>query len=362
MALIDCPNCGKKISDKSEKCISCGYSFLNKNKKNKLLFTVFGIIVFLSIIAWIIVLIMCKDKTKKTLNNNTVDSVEEVTEPVTVTETEEITESESDIEENELENKKQIFSEISDNVMQVDEIVTDILNDMKCGSDVDYYYNVFVGAKNDLKTASTCLEDAYDLCGDIPEFSVLKTRIRVAKNSLPMSVSSNSSDAVIELLNDMEQFCYDLADVEDEMADLAREFGGNVKKKSDKKELVTDLSDKVIPWEISDILINFSEDDNYNDYYDLCNVSQIYFHFDIINGPKNEGIKILTKGYYPTGEYFENQLDGYQYVGANCWFYMEYKDNNTGRLVNFPPGKAVVDFYNAETGEYLGGKTVYVIQ
>lgn len=29
MSLINCPECGKEISDKSEKCIHCGYPIRN---------------------------------------------------------------------------------------------------------------------------------------------------------------------------------------------------------------------------------------------------------------------------------------------------------------------------------------------
>ena len=33
MALIDCPECGRKISDKSEICIGCGFPILDYLKK-----------------------------------------------------------------------------------------------------------------------------------------------------------------------------------------------------------------------------------------------------------------------------------------------------------------------------------------
>lgn len=33
MALIQCPNCGKQISDKASKCVYCGYEFISKEKK-----------------------------------------------------------------------------------------------------------------------------------------------------------------------------------------------------------------------------------------------------------------------------------------------------------------------------------------
>lgn len=35
MALIKCPECGKEISDKAEKCIHCGYPLKNKTIINK---------------------------------------------------------------------------------------------------------------------------------------------------------------------------------------------------------------------------------------------------------------------------------------------------------------------------------------
>lgn len=40
MALINCSNCGKEISDKGDKCIHCGYS----NKKSKRYFIIFSIL------------------------------------------------------------------------------------------------------------------------------------------------------------------------------------------------------------------------------------------------------------------------------------------------------------------------------
>ena len=33
MALIKCPECGKEISDKADKCINCGYPIANQSKK-----------------------------------------------------------------------------------------------------------------------------------------------------------------------------------------------------------------------------------------------------------------------------------------------------------------------------------------
>lgn len=35
MALIECPECGQKVSDKAEKCINCGYPISNnKTEEN----------------------------------------------------------------------------------------------------------------------------------------------------------------------------------------------------------------------------------------------------------------------------------------------------------------------------------------
>ena len=33
MALIQCPNCGKEISDKAQSCVYCGCIFSQKTKK-----------------------------------------------------------------------------------------------------------------------------------------------------------------------------------------------------------------------------------------------------------------------------------------------------------------------------------------
>ena len=217
MALIKCPSCGKDISDKAEKCVSCGYDMSNKKKKKGIKFLILGIVIIFVIIAMLIILLLSENEDKE-------DKIYDTEIIETNTETEITTESEDDKEKAELKNKMEIFSEISDNVMGVDETVTDVLNDMQRGSDIDYYYNVFVGAKTDLKTAKNKLEDSYDLCGDISEFETLKRRINKAKGSLPTNISSNSSEAVIDFLNDMEQFCYDLADVEEEMANIANKF------------------------------------------------------------------------------------------------------------------------------------------
>ena len=34
MAMITCPNCGGKISDKAKKCVHCGTVFIPKGKRN----------------------------------------------------------------------------------------------------------------------------------------------------------------------------------------------------------------------------------------------------------------------------------------------------------------------------------------
>ena len=39
MALIKCPECGREISDKSERCIHCGYPLSNIEKPNDNLIT-----------------------------------------------------------------------------------------------------------------------------------------------------------------------------------------------------------------------------------------------------------------------------------------------------------------------------------
>mgnify|MGYP002678385284 CR=1 FL=1 len=35
MALIKCPECGKEVSDKAEKCLNCGYPIKNRDYEEK---------------------------------------------------------------------------------------------------------------------------------------------------------------------------------------------------------------------------------------------------------------------------------------------------------------------------------------
>lgn len=60
MALIKCPECGKRISDKARKCPNCGFpikrknvSILKKNKSNKSIFMIFTLTILFFIVGGI---------------------------------------------------------------------------------------------------------------------------------------------------------------------------------------------------------------------------------------------------------------------------------------------------------------------
>ncbi len=58
MALINCPECGKEISDKAEICIGCGYVMNNKtnakkqtNKARKIIFALIALVILIGSIS-----------------------------------------------------------------------------------------------------------------------------------------------------------------------------------------------------------------------------------------------------------------------------------------------------------------------
>ena len=75
MALINCPECGKEISDSSKKCIHCGY-VLDKDgeKKKKILIVVVAIVIVIAIIAAIIGSNSKGNSTNKHTNSNSTDT------------------------------------------------------------------------------------------------------------------------------------------------------------------------------------------------------------------------------------------------------------------------------------------------
>lgn len=69
MSLIKCEKCGKNISDKSIKCVNCGYR-LNKGKFNYLIFTV--LICLMVIVLTVVLKFFINDKNDD-VNNNKYD-------------------------------------------------------------------------------------------------------------------------------------------------------------------------------------------------------------------------------------------------------------------------------------------------
>ena len=63
MALIKCPECGAEISDKSDKCMKCGFPLKSnaKNMNNKLI--IFGIVIVLLLVVTIFVFVSKNEKT-----------------------------------------------------------------------------------------------------------------------------------------------------------------------------------------------------------------------------------------------------------------------------------------------------------
>ena len=59
MAIIECPNCGKKVSDKAPKCPHCGYEVMANTSKDNSLIKKYAIVagVFIGILLiWSLVL------------------------------------------------------------------------------------------------------------------------------------------------------------------------------------------------------------------------------------------------------------------------------------------------------------------
>ena len=68
MALINCPECGKEISDSSEKCIHCGYplkSKIEKPKKKSKIGLIIALIAFVTIVVVVVVIVLGKGGGKK---------------------------------------------------------------------------------------------------------------------------------------------------------------------------------------------------------------------------------------------------------------------------------------------------------
>ncbi len=120
MALINCPECKKEISDKCKKCPNCGYP-LKRNDNNKIIiFIVIGIIVVIGTIAFIVLNNKNDDKKHIVVTENTTTIKENTTE---------IIETETKIDEEYAKNNlNKVYSMITDMEKCVEEAGDD-LND-----------------------------------------------------------------------------------------------------------------------------------------------------------------------------------------------------------------------------------------
>lgn len=125
-------------------------------------------------------------------------------------------------------------------------------------------------------------------------------------------------------------------------------------------------TEEIKKWKISEIKTNTSKDDNTTNKDTIYNTDCVYFHFDIIDGPSDEKIKVLVKennkAIYNSATQPESETmsDGEWGVGDNLYYYSYCIDTETGASRNFNNGSITVKVYNAETDELLGGKTVYL--
>ena len=71
MALINCPECGKEISDQSGKCIHCGYKLKSADGKEKIkrLEIIVILLIVLQIVSVMIIISLVTSKTEKTKEN-----------------------------------------------------------------------------------------------------------------------------------------------------------------------------------------------------------------------------------------------------------------------------------------------------
>lgn len=64
MAIIQCPECGKEVSDKTKSCIHCGYPLTKKkNIPKKTIMLIVGIIIIL-LVAFAVIKVTAKHKVK----------------------------------------------------------------------------------------------------------------------------------------------------------------------------------------------------------------------------------------------------------------------------------------------------------
>lgn len=259
MALINCPECGKQISDKAEKCIHCGYQMKEqkvtkekeekdrgkKDKKKSKFFLI--LIVVLVLIAGGVTTLIIVSNSKKTggqqQENSEADQKEQkkdhthtfkeatCEEPKTCTEC-------GATEGKPLGHTTDVGECKNCGKMQGKDIVEDILLRLETAngtydiafntatSGTDYYSN-FNSAANGFGQAKTQYEYAITDCGSYSELADLKRAIQDMKNALPSEggVSSDSESELNAYLDDMEDSAYKEAYLQTEMINVGNKFG-----------------------------------------------------------------------------------------------------------------------------------------
>ena len=81
-------------------------------------------------------------------------------------------------------------------------------------------YSYITAYSNYNKNTKDYLDKAYNSCGSYSSMSNLKSLINKARNALPMSISSNTQQAVIDYLNDLEYYVKCMYEVEMEIANI----------------------------------------------------------------------------------------------------------------------------------------------
>ena len=81
MALIKCPECGKEISDKSPKCVNCGYPLTEgskeqKNNKHKKIFLIIALFIICVLISIVIIFSISNKVTTENQDISTATNVE----------------------------------------------------------------------------------------------------------------------------------------------------------------------------------------------------------------------------------------------------------------------------------------------
>ena len=95
-------------------------------------------------------------------------------------------------------------------------------------------------------------------------------------------------------------------------------------------------TEEIKEWKISDIVTNTSPDDNTTNESTIYKTDVVYFHFDIIDGPSDEGLQLLVKESNRAINIRQGEADteflfeGKNVVGDNCWYQSYCYNTETG--------------------------------